>query len=117
MILASLRDALRTWRGAADPQPHEAGFVADANRAALEQEPLRARLLLRVFGITVLLALVWLGEHLALPQWIGAGLLILSLFLVGFDKITPQKRNTTGWMAWLNPPKIAPGDVPWQSQP
>jgi drug/metabolite transporter (DMT)-like permease len=67
--------------------------------------------------VTVLLAQVWLGEHLALAQWIGAGLLILSLILVGFDKITPQKRNSTGWMAWLNPPKINPGDVPWSSQP
>jgi drug/metabolite transporter (DMT)-like permease len=67
--------------------------------------------------VTVVLAQVWLGEHLALPQWAGAGLLILSLILVGFDKITPQKRNTTGWLAWLNPPKIAPGDVPWSSQP
>jgi drug/metabolite transporter (DMT)-like permease len=67
--------------------------------------------------VTVFLAQVWLGEHLALPQWIGAGLLMLSMILVGFDKITPQKRNTTGWMAWLNPPQISSGDVPWRSQP
>ncbi len=65
--------------------------------------------------VTVALAQVWLGEHLSLPQWIGAGLLILSLILVGFDKITPQKRNTTGWLAWLNPPKISPEDLPWSS--
>jgi adhesin transport system membrane fusion protein len=59
MILASLREALRTWSGSADPAPQEAGFVADARRAALEQEPVRARLLLRIFGLTMLLALAW----------------------------------------------------------
>ncbi len=67
--------------------------------------------------VTVALAQVWLGEHLSLYQWIGAFLLILSLILVGFDKITPQKRNTAGLLAWLNPPQISPGDVPWHSQP
>jgi adhesin transport system membrane fusion protein len=61
MILASLRDALRTWRGAADPQPGDIGFVADAGRAVLEQEPLRARMLLRVFWVTLLIALLWAG--------------------------------------------------------
>lgn len=55
MILASLREALR----AGDPAPQEPGFVADARRTALEQEPLRARLLLRVVAITLLLALAW----------------------------------------------------------
>jgi drug/metabolite transporter (DMT)-like permease len=67
--------------------------------------------------VTVALAQVWLGEHLSLYQWMGAFLLILSLILVGFDKITPQKRNTAGLLAWLNPPQISPGDVPWHSQP
>jgi drug/metabolite transporter (DMT)-like permease len=67
--------------------------------------------------ITIALALTWLGERLAPLQWAGAFLLLLSLVLVGFDKITPQKRNTAGLLAWLNPPKISPGDVPWSSQP
>lgn len=66
--------------------------------------------------VTVLLAQVWLGELMSLTQWIGAGLLAVSLLLVGFDKITPQKRNATGWLAWLNPPKISPTDYPWNSQ-
>jgi adhesin transport system membrane fusion protein len=61
VILASLRDALRTWRGATDPQPGDIGFVADAGRAVLEQEPLRARMLLRVFWLTLLIALLWAG--------------------------------------------------------
>lgn len=60
-ILASLRDALRAWRGGADPRPADDGFVADAGRAALEQEPLRARMLLRVFWATLVVALLWAG--------------------------------------------------------
>jgi len=67
--------------------------------------------------VTLILAQVWLGEHMATGQWIGAGLLAISLLLVGFDKITPQKRSTTGWLAWLNSPKISPTDFPWSSQP
>jgi adhesin transport system membrane fusion protein len=59
MIFASLRDALKAWNGTADPVPQEAGFVADAQRAALEQEPMRARWLLRIFAFTLLLAVVW----------------------------------------------------------
>jgi adhesin transport system membrane fusion protein len=60
-MFASLRDALRTWRGATDPAPTDPGFVADAGRAALEQEPLRARLLLRIFWATVVIGLLWAG--------------------------------------------------------
>lgn len=63
--------------------------------------------------VTIVLAQIWLGEKLAFSQWAGTVLLMLSLFLVGFDKITPQKRSTKGLLAWLNPPKIRPGDIPW----
>jgi len=65
--------------------------------------------------VTVILAQAWLGERFSTLQWIGAVLLMISLFLVSFDKITPQKRNTTGWLAWLNPPKISPTDIHWNS--
>ena len=37
----------------------EAGFAADADRAMLEQEPLRAKLVLRLFWITFAIALIW----------------------------------------------------------
>jgi drug/metabolite transporter (DMT)-like permease len=67
--------------------------------------------------ITILLAQLWLGERMAPAQWIGAGLLALSLVLVGYDKITPQKRSSTGWLAWLNAPRVTPTDFPWHSQP
>jgi drug/metabolite transporter (DMT)-like permease len=63
--------------------------------------------------VTILLAQTWLGEHLSTLQWIGAVLLFVSLMLVGFDRVTPQKRSTKGWLAWLNPPKIRPNDIPW----
>ncbi|MBE0696315.1 MAG: DMT family transporter, partial [Anaerolineaceae bacterium] len=62
--------------------------------------------------VTVILAQVWLGEHLGLTQWIGAGMLSLSLILVGLEKNVPQKRSSTGWLAWLNPPQINPSDIP-----
>lgn len=37
----------------------DAGFAADAERAILEQEPLRARLVLRIFWLTLAIALLW----------------------------------------------------------
>lgn len=67
--------------------------------------------------VTIVLAQVWLDEILTLPQWAGAALLTISLVLISFDKITPQKRNSKSWLAWLNSPKIHAGDVPWSSQP
>lgn len=66
--------------------------------------------------VTVFLARIWLGEMLTPPQWIGAGLLMLTLILIGFERVTPHKRSTTSWLAWLNPPKITPSDLPWNSQ-
>ncbi len=64
---------------------------------------------------TVLLAQVWLGESLTLWQWIGAGLLSISLFLVGFDKPTSLKRPVKGILSWLSPPRVEPGDIDWNS--
>jgi drug/metabolite transporter (DMT)-like permease len=63
--------------------------------------------------VTILLAQTWLGEELTPLQWIGAVLLFVSLMLVGFDRVTPQKRFTKGWLGWLKPPKIRPNDIPW----
>jgi drug/metabolite transporter (DMT)-like permease len=67
--------------------------------------------------VTVALAQVWLGEQLSAGQWLGALMLSISLVMIGFDKITPHKRSTTGWLAWLNPPRISTHDVPWGPQP
>jgi membrane fusion protein, adhesin transport system len=59
VILASLRNAFRTRGGDAGFADIVPGFIGDADRAALEQEPLRARWLLRVFWATLLLAVLW----------------------------------------------------------
>lgn len=64
--------------------------------------------------VTVFLSTIWLGESLTILQWIGAGLLAMNLFLVSYDHLTPEKRQTTGILAWLNPPKISPTNFPWQ---
>jgi drug/metabolite transporter (DMT)-like permease len=63
--------------------------------------------------ITIFFAVVALGESLSIPQILGAALLAVSLVLVGLDKIPPQKRHTTGWLSWLNPPKIPAADMNW----
>jgi len=67
--------------------------------------------------VTVSLAQLWLGEHLSPTQWIGTVLLMISIVMIGYDKISPQKRNSTGLLAWLNPPAIPTSDFPWNSRP
>ncbi len=67
--------------------------------------------------VTLALAHWWLGESLTPLQWAGALLLILSMILVGFDKYSPEKRQTSGILSWLNPPRISSNDLPWQSPP
>lgn len=67
--------------------------------------------------ITVFLAQIWLGERLALMQWIGAGMLSLSLFLVALEKNPAPKRPPSGWLDWLNPPKFPSNDISWRSGP
>lgn len=64
--------------------------------------------------VTVFLAVVWLQESLSKAQWIGAFLLILSMILVAFDKPTPIKRASTGWLSWINSPQVLPFKHPWQ---
>jgi len=66
--------------------------------------------------LTVFLSIALLGEHFSPQQWLGAALLAVSLLLVGLDKIPPQKRTSTGWLSWLNPPSIPASEPPWNSQ-
>ena len=65
--------------------------------------------------VTVLLAHYWLGEHLSPIQWMGAGILVASLLLVGIDRLPPEKRHKSGWLAWVNPLQINPTDIAWRS--
>jgi drug/metabolite transporter (DMT)-like permease len=67
--------------------------------------------------VTVGLAQLWLGEHLSPMQWIGTILLMTSIVLVGLEKVVPQKRPSTGLLAWLNPPTPPTTDIPWNSRP
>lgn len=62
--------------------------------------------------VTILLAHLLLGERLSSQQWIGAGLLGVSLLLVGLEKFRPEKRLNSRWLAWLRPPE-QPTDLPW----
>lgn len=67
--------------------------------------------------VTVALAHWWLGESLSLSQWMGVFFLVLSLFLVIFDRQAPAKKYSSSWLSWLNPPKIDSTDLNWHSQP
>jgi drug/metabolite transporter (DMT)-like permease len=61
---------------------------------------------------TLIIANLWLGERLSTFQWIGAAMLGLSMFLVGFDKPTKNKRHSKGWFAWLSPAEVSVTDIP-----
>jgi drug/metabolite transporter (DMT)-like permease len=54
--------------------------------------------------ITILLSQIWLKESLAWTQWIGAGLLFISLFLIAWEKPPPPKKRKGGWLGWLSTP-------------
>jgi drug/metabolite transporter (DMT)-like permease len=48
--------------------------------------------LLGVFEVivTILIAVIWLGEHLTPIQWLGALLIIISILLVRFERNVPR---------------------------
>lgn len=65
--------------------------------------------------VTIFLSQIWLGEKLAWPQWIGVGLLCVSILLVAWEKQLPPKSRKGGWFSWISaPPSIPPDDIPWQ---
>jgi drug/metabolite transporter (DMT)-like permease len=54
--------------------------------------------------VTVGLSVTLLGETLSVPQWIGAGLMVLSILLgVGEASSPTRLAPGTGWLAWLQP--------------
>ena len=55
--------------------------------------------------VTLLLSQVWLGESLTWMQWIGAGLMIISLLLVAYEKPQPRHRLPGGFLGWLSAPQ------------
>jgi drug/metabolite transporter (DMT)-like permease len=60
--------------------------------------------------VTILFSHLMLQESLTFIQWLGIGLLVISLTLTIFDK-TPKRRPTSGgWLGWLRPPGL-PSDL------
>jgi drug/metabolite transporter (DMT)-like permease len=53
--------------------------------------------------VSVFFAQLWLGERFTTQQWIGAALLVVSLFLVAVEKQPPKKVSTGGFLSWLRP--------------
>ena len=59
--------------------------------------------------VAIGLSIFWLQETLTLPQWIGAGILIVSTMLVYFEKHPGERRpHRGGWLSWLTPPGLPP---------
>ncbi len=65
--------------------------------------------------ITILFSHLILNETLSLLQWLGVGILVLSLFLVRFEKTIPKLPRPGGWLSWLTSPtgQLA-NDIHWQ---
>ncbi|MEZ0395188.1 MAG: DMT family transporter [Anaerolineales bacterium] len=62
--------------------------------------------------ITIVVSRLWLHENLLPMQWAGAALLLISIALIGWEKIVPNRRHKSGWLKWLRPPGIPP-DITW----
>jgi drug/metabolite transporter (DMT)-like permease len=59
--------------------------------------------------VTLALSYYLLGELLTPLQFIGAGILGVSLMLVSFETHDPHKRHPKGgWLSWIHPPEITP---------
>jgi drug/metabolite transporter (DMT)-like permease len=59
--------------------------------------------------VAIGLSIIWLKETLTLPQWAGAGLLIVSMMLVYFEKYPGERKPyRDGWLSWLTPPGLPP---------
>lgn len=56
--------------------------------------------------VTIGLAYIWLHESLTSFQWVGAFLLGLDLMMIGVDKFAPERKRSTGILAFLNPPGL-----------
>ncbi len=54
-----------------------------------------------------------LGERLSTAQWLGGGMLMLSIILAGIDQPPQRPISNRGWLRWISPPSLPP-DFPWQ---
>ena len=63
--------------------------------------------------VTITIGHLWLGENLHWIQWLGASLLGASLVLIGFERITPERRRARGgWLSWIHSSEVPP-NIPW----
>jgi drug/metabolite transporter (DMT)-like permease len=58
--------------------------------------------------VTILLSQTWLKEKFDWTQWLGAGLLLFSIFLVTWDKTLPPRNKKGGWFSWFSAPPVFP---------
>jgi drug/metabolite transporter (DMT)-like permease len=60
--------------------------------------------------VTILLGHILLAERMTLLQWIGTIVLMISFFMIAFDKTPPTiNRNKGGWLSWItSTPKLPP---------
>jgi len=52
--------------------------------------------------ITLILAFSWLQESFSLIQWLGTGLISISLILSAIDKNDTSKKKSGGWLSWIS---------------
>jgi drug/metabolite transporter (DMT)-like permease len=57
--------------------------------------------------VSITISHIWLHDQLSFIQWIGASMLAISLFLVGFEKFHPDPRRKKGLLGWVRPPEIS----------
>ncbi len=60
--------------------------------------------------VTLFVSMVWLHERLVVWQWVGAGLLALSMVLIGFERLRPERGGRA--LSWLRP-TAPPPTIPW----
>ena len=56
--------------------------------------------------VTLIFAHWMLGETLTRQQWIGAGLLVISLALVGLEKPPGKRQGTGGFLSWMGSSRL-----------
>lgn len=66
--------------------------------------------------VTLILSQIWLRESLVWTQWVGAGLLIFSMLLVGFEKQEVAKKKEGGFLGWLSSPRGISAEDIWRSR-
>lgn len=62
--------------------------------------------------VTLLFSHLMLGESFSLLQWMGAGLLVISLGMVALEKTPAPQLSPGGFLSFLRPPGLPPDILP-----